>query len=266
MIRNKVLEGSFYTDRKDVDGELPGELVFHIANGVTVTVSEKENGVLIEATDTKHGTTTAMVYNGTDGERGISGIHFGEDVPPDDCDLWVYPDGEPTSTEDWEFDMDDGSTDTKRVVVVGADEANGYSGILRVRQEDGTWKEIPALTGSRGPSGVHFGSDTPPDDATVWVDPDGEPTSTEDWEFDMNDGTTDTKTVVVVGAKEANGYSGILRVKDANGNWVEIPAIVGRKGDKGDPFVYADFTAEQLAALKGEPGYTPVKGKDYFDG
>ena len=27
-----------------------------------------------------------------------------------------------------------------------------------------------------------------------------------------------------------------------------------QKGDKGDPFTYEDFTAEQLAALKGEPG------------
>lgn len=29
---------------------------------------------------------------------------------------------------------------------------------------------------------------------------------------------------------------------------------VGLKGDKGDPFTYSDFTSEQLAALKGEPG------------
>lgn len=61
----------------------------------------------------------------------------------------------------------------------------------------------------------------------------------------------------------------------------------GPKGDKGDAFTYADFTSEQLAALKGEKGdkgdkgdtgaqgpagadgkdgYTPVKGVDYFDG
>ena len=49
--------------------------------------------------------------------------------------------------------------------------------------------------------------------------------------------------------------------------------IQGPKGDKGDAFTYADFTAEQLATLKGEkgdtgatgaPGYTPVKGTDYF--
>ena len=35
---------------------------------------------------------------------------------------------------------------------------------------------------------------------------------------------------------------------------------------KGDPFTYDDFTNEQLAGLKGEPGYTPQKGIDYFDG
>ena len=41
------------------------------------------------------------------------------------------------------------------------------------------------------------------------------------------------------------------------------------KGAKGDAFTYKDFTPEQLAKLKGEKGdsgYTPQKGKDYFDG
>jgi hypothetical protein len=38
------------------------------------------------------------------------------------------------------------------------------------------------------------------------------------------------------------------------------------KGDKGDPFTYEDFAPEQLEALKGKDGYTPVKGVDYFDG
>ena len=149
-----------------------------------------------------------------------------------------------------------------------------------------------------GLRGVHTGNDTPPETASVWINPDGEPTSTEDWEFDMEDGSTDTKRVVVVGSGEANGYAAILKVKQDDGTWVEIPAIVGRKGDKGDPFVYADFTAEQLeqlrgpkgdkgdsikgdkgdaftyddfteeqiASLKGEPGYTPQKGVDYTDG
>ena len=34
----------------------------------------------------------------------------------------------------------------------------------------------------------------------------------------------------------------------------------GDKGDKGDAFTYADFTAEQLAALKGEKGDTGAAG------
>lgn len=42
--------------------------------------------------------------------------------------------------------------------------------------------------------------------------------------------------------------------------------IIVIEGSKGDPFVYEDFTPEQLAALKGDDGYTPIKGVDYFDG
>jgi len=44
---------------------------------------------------------------------------------------------------------------------------------------------------------------------------------------------------------------------------------LGQKGDQGDPFEYEDFTPEQLLALKGdkgEDGYAPIKGVDYFDG
>ena len=40
---------------------------------------------------------------------------------------------------------------------------------------------------------------------------------------------------------------------------VTIPGTQGLKGDKGDPFTYADFTAEQLKALKGPKG---DKGED----
>lgn len=54
--------------------------------------------------------------------------------------------------------------------------------------------------------------------------------------------------------------------------WVDNGKLQGAKGEKGDPFTYDDFTAEQLAALKGEDGepgkdgYTPQKDVDYFDG
>ena len=40
----------------------------------------------------------------------------------------------------------------------------------------------------------------------------------------------------------------------------------GDKGNQGDPFIYSDFTPEQLEALNGAAGYTPVKDVDYFDG
>lgn len=56
---------------------------------------------------------------------------------------------------------------------------------------------------------------------------------------------------------------------EAAQDWVNHGPLQGEKGEKGDPFTYADFTAEQLEALKGEPGkdgYTPQKGVDYFDG
>lgn len=58
---------------------------------------------------------------------------------------------------------------------------------------------------------------------------------------------------------------GILRIKDAEGNWQEIEAIRGPKGDKGDTgeqgpkgadgtMKFEDLTEEQRATLKGDKG------------
>ena len=41
--------------------------------------------------------------------------------------------------------------------------------------------------------------------------------------------------------------------------------VQGNKGDKGDPFTYADFTAEQLAALKGPKGDDGKNGLSAFN-
>ena len=57
---------------------------------------------------------------------------------------------------------------------------------------------------------------------------------------------------------------GIARNAMETANTVKEQADSG--AFKGDPFTYDDFTNEQLAELKGEPGYTPQKGIDYFDG
>lgn len=65
----------------------------------------------------------------------------------------------------------------------------------------------------------------------------------------------------------------------ADGKLQYAGSDVGLKGDTGAAFTYSDFTAEQLAALKGEKGekgdkgdtgaagadgYTPVRGTDYW--
>ena len=46
------------------------------------------------------------------------------------------------------------------------------------------------------------------------------------------------------------------RIKETR-DWV----AVGEKGDKGDPFLYEDFTPEQLASLKGDKGEDGVDGE-----
>ena len=45
----------------------------------------------------------------------------------------------------------------------------------------------------------------------------------------------------------------ILKIKDQDGNIIEIPAIRGEKGDKGDtPVKGTDYwTAEDIAEIKG---------------
>ena len=68
---------------------------------------------------------------------------------------------------------------------------------------------------------------------------------------------------------EINSFlTGKLEEKqELNGNIVANGEIVsasiaqkGEKGDKGDPFIYNDFTEEQLARLKGPKGDTGEKG------
>lgn len=61
-----------------------------------------------------------------------------------------------------------------------------------------------------------------------------------------------------IGKTGAVGPQGIQGEKGDKGDTGEqgIQGIQGEKGEKGDAFTYADFTAEQLAALKGEKGDT----------
>lgn len=61
----------------------------------------------------------------------------------------------------------------------------------------------------------------------------------------------------------------ILRVQDSEGNWIEIPAIVGPKGDpgeKGEPGSFATLTEEEKLLLKGADGKDGKDGADGKDG
>ena len=59
------------------------------------------------------------------------------------------------------------------------------------------------------------------------------------------------------GERGERGVQGIQGATGAQGRQGDT----GLRGAKGDPFVYADFTPEQLAALKGEPGRDGAPGE-----
>lgn len=63
---------------------------------------------------------------------------------------------------------------------------------------DFTPEQLENLRGPRGYSGVHTGSDTPPEGTNVWIIPDGDPSGTEEWTFTLEDGSIVKKTIVVV--------------------------------------------------------------------
>lgn len=66
-------------------------------------------------------TEPAMVYlTGMDAYGGgtDSNLYIGTDIPPPDAQIWINPEGDPAATEVWEFDLESGDTETKRVVVL----------------------------------------------------------------------------------------------------------------------------------------------------
>ena len=72
---------------------------------------------------------------------------------------------------------------------------------LNFALSDGSTKSVQftAPQGAPGSSGVHVGSSAPTDETTnVWIDPAGEASGTEQWEFTLADGSTVSKTVVVL--------------------------------------------------------------------
>jgi hypothetical protein len=101
----------------------------------------------------------------------------------------------------------DGSADGEDIVVLERKpgkipEANltFYYAVIVI---GGNTTPIATLVGGLGGSGsggeeFYVGEDEPPATATMWIDPSGDPTNTETWEFVMENGDTVTKELVVV--------------------------------------------------------------------
>lgn len=146
--------------------------------------------------------------------------------------------------------------------VLGYASASFELRLLRGEKGDTGEKGDPGETGKTGEkgdpgvSGVHVGSDDPPASADVWIDPDGEPTGTEDWAFSLSDGSREDKRVVVLSPEGADGSErlGILRVRDADGAWTDIPAIRGLQGEQGPQGPKGDTGATGPQGEQGEKG------------
>ena len=123
---------------------------------------------------------------------------------------------------------------------------SGSQGMTGPRGEKGEKGD----TGETGNPGVHVGSEPPPDTANVWIDTGGDYGSIEEWEFTLEDESVVKRNIIIPPERALIG----LRVKKADGTWLEIPAIKGDKGDKGDP------------GEKGATGATGAVGATGSDG
>lgn len=95
---------------------------------------------------------------------------------------------------------------------------------------------------------------------------------------DYFDGVSPHVSSVVITMIEPNGTASASVTGEQTNLTVNLfiprgsQGIQGSAGPQGNAFTYADFTVEQLEGLrgpqgsKGDSGYTPVKGTDYFDG
>ena len=157
--------------------------------------------------------------------------------------------------------------DANTFVTAGGSDGTDGKSAYQYAQEGGYGGTEAQFTDklANGFGGIYIGSNTPPDTADVWVDPNGEPTTVEDWEFDMDDGSTETKTVVVTDSEDTTNGSkaAILRVKQADGTFAEVPALKGSKGDKGDK---GDTGAQGTKGDKGDKGDTGAQGPQGIQG
>lgn len=93
-------------------------------NGDSVTVksvsqSNSDGGSNVVTFSDGKTVTIKNGNKGKDGDPGSSGVYIGATEPTDPTiNVWIDPNGEPSGYEEWVFTLADGSTVTKRVVVL----------------------------------------------------------------------------------------------------------------------------------------------------
>ena len=155
---------------------------------------------------------TLSIRNGYDGKDGKNGID-GKDGKSVSI---VSITGSTESGDECLVTFDDGGVIKTMSIRNGYDGKDGKNGI------DGT-------NGKDGISGVHVGTSTPPEGTTVWIETSGEYGHTEEWEFTDENGNIHTKNIIIPPNKALVG----LRIKQPDGSWQEIPALIGRQGENG---------------------------------
>lgn len=143
------------------------------------------------------------------------------------------------------------------------------TGIIKWRDENGVWHEIPALRGGDGFSPVISVEKIDGGHRVTITDAAGTKT------FDVADGKNGSGSGTGGADGEDGGYY-YPTVTDGVLNWsaskagmpaAEAANVKGEKGDDGAPGAKGDTGEpgpEGPQGAKGEDGYTPVKGTDYY--
>ena len=124
---------------------------------------------------------------GAKGDDGYSGVYVGVGPVPSSANVWIEPGADYGYMETWEFTMEDGHTEEKKLIVPPEDAVLG----LRIR-DGNSWINLPAVKGDKGDKG-DTGPQGPqgPRGATGAQGPAG-PSGTADWNDIINKPTTKT--------------------------------------------------------------------------
>lgn len=263
--KDELLETAARGDFDGADG-LPGTDGEDGADGVSPTakVEQTEAGAVVTVTDAT-GTTTATLTHGPkgdkgdDGERGDKGDPFEyADFTAEQLEALRGPKGDKMTFDDLTEDEVEALRGEK------GDKGDPFT------YQDFTPAQLEALSGPQGVQGPP-GPQGEPGEAFTYSDFTPEQLETLRGPqgvqgppgADGEDGQD--------GAPGADGADGVSCTHSWSGSVLTVTSASGTssadlRGPKGDAFTFADFTSEQLDALRGEDGADGAPGADGQDG